>query len=1181
MEKKAAESLIKDTFNAKFNLEQYNLFLRNLLNDYDEDKEREWAQGNYIYESFREHINRFKRLGIYTDPEGNEVELLIIETKATSKLERARTSLRNFVIKRLNDKNRDYALAAFYSKEDNGEDWRFSYIKIEHESYKDQKGKVKTKKELTPAKRFSFLVGEHEHAYTAQKQLLPVLQNDYSNPNIEDLESCFSIEKVTDEFFEQYKELYLKLSEHFSNDKFVQKILTTSGIDSNRFTKKLLGQIVFLYFLQKKGWLGVPKNEPWGKGEKKFMQALYDEAIGEKQNFFKDYLQYLFYEALAKARTSSPDPSYYKRFDCKIPFLNGGLFEADYDWQNVNLTIPNNLFRNDEKNKAGDKGTGILDVFDRYNFTIKEDEPLEKEVAVDPEMLGKVFENMLEITERKSKGAFYTPREIVHYMCQESLINYLDNAVNDATDSYQAIDTDQLGMFEGAADKKRQTKIQIQHKGKVLVPKEDIELFVHKGFLATENDLIILEKGKETSTYRFQLPESVRTNADLLDEKLTNIKICDPAIGSGAFPVGLLHELVTAQRVLLPYLSEAYLNKKLQEIDLDKADFKKDPAKYIYRVKRHAIQESIYGVDIDASAIDIARLRLWLSLIVDEEDFYSIEALPNLDYKIVRGNSVIGLPAQGTDRYPQIKEELEILKAAFFKETDEKKKKPLRIKIDAKINQVLKAAQDFEGYVIDFDFKLLFSEVWHKPNNGFDIIIANPPYISNWSLSKDNREQVVLLEKLYKEFLTGHWDIFLCFIAQGINILKNKGICTYILPTSFYKEKHSTKIREIFVEQMKVLELLDFEEEVIFDDVARQTGIFQVRKEKVSSNNISVKNGLEINKRLVPQHFFRALKNYAFKLNVTSTDITLYDKINKNSERLGHYVCVNTGVVAHSKAGSPISFKKDDVIYDKYKEGFKPYVIGSNIARFKIGFKGDYIDYDSKQNYFHRPKFKLLFESPKIIVRRISGKNNAIIACYDENQYYSNDNLMHLIHWNKEVLKYQQPEKKWNAFIKPELSLKYMLSIITSSFFTYYFSKFLSTDTLQGTYSSIYPEDLRQIPIKVISEKEQIPFVILSDYLLFLHEQDSEQIILKYFDNLLDGAVLNLFFAEEFKLAQKTVITHLDSIKPIEKSMSADKKLAIIKSEFNRLYDPNHPVRNNIETLDSVEEVRIIKEALK
>ena len=285
-------------------------------------------------------------------------------------------------------------MVAFYSKEDNGADWRFSFVKIEHEAFKDDKGKVKTKKELTPAKRYSFLVGEHEQAHTAQKQLLPVLQNDYSNPTVEDLEKAFSIEKVTAEFFEQYKELYLKLAEHFNSDKAIQKLLTAAEIDTNRFTKKLLGQIVFLYFLQKKGWLGVPKTEAWGKGERRFLQNLYDEANDNSKNFFKDYLQYLFYEALAKARSHSPDPSYYKRFDCKIPFLNGGLFEADYEWETANLSIPNNLFRNTEKNKVGDKGTGVLDVFDRYNFTIKEDEPLEKEVAVDPEMLGKVFENM-------------------------------------------------------------------------------------------------------------------------------------------------------------------------------------------------------------------------------------------------------------------------------------------------------------------------------------------------------------------------------------------------------------------------------------------------------------------------------------------------------------------------------------------------------------------------------------------------------------------------------------------------------------------------------------------------------------------------------------------------------------------------------------------------------------------
>lgn len=168
-------------------------------------------------------------------------------------------------------------------------------------------------------------------------------------------------------------------------------------------------------------------------------------------------MQYLFYEALAKERDNVN--SYYEHFDCRIPFLNGGLFEADYDWRNANITIPENLFRNKEKNKSGDEGTGVLDVFDRYNFTIKEDEPLDKEVAVDPEMLGKVFENMLDITERKSKGAFYTPREIVHYMCQESLIHYLDNALNSGTSSYQELGSDQTKLFSGSADKKATSKL--------------------------------------------------------------------------------------------------------------------------------------------------------------------------------------------------------------------------------------------------------------------------------------------------------------------------------------------------------------------------------------------------------------------------------------------------------------------------------------------------------------------------------------------------------------------------------------------------------------------------------------------------------------------------------------------------------------------------------------------------
>ncbi|MDP2058098.1 MAG: Eco57I restriction-modification methylase domain-containing protein, partial [Flavobacteriaceae bacterium] len=681
---------------------------------------------------------------------------------------------------------KDYALVAFYSKEDDGADWRFSFIKLEYKSELDEeKGKVKTKKEFTPAKRYSFLVGKYEKAHTAKNQLLPLLQNIANNPTIEELEAAFSIEKVTDEFFSQYKDLYIKLYEHFENDSQVKAAIDKAEIDNTRFTKKLLGQIVFLYFLQKKGWLGVAKNERWGTGKKRFVQELNEKAQSEAVNFFKDKLQYLFYEALAKERDNVN--SYYERFKCRIPFLNGGLFEADYDWRNANITIPENLFRNEEKNKSGDIGTGVLDVFDRYNFTIKEDEPLDKEVAVDPEMLGKVFENMLDITERKSKGAFYTPREIVHYMCQESLIHYLDNALNSGTSSFQELGSDQAKLFGGSTDKKGNLKIELEHTDNIRVPKKDIETYIREGHFALENDERVATKG-ETKTYKYQLRESIRQNADLIDQKLSDIRICDPAIGSGAFPVGLLHELVNAMLVLKPHFSDDYLGNKLKGFSIP---FKESysESRYIYRLKRHIIQESIYGVDIDASAIDIARLRLWLSLVVDEDDLDPIETLPNLDYKIVCGNSLIGLPAQGADRYPQLKDELEILKKDFFKETNEIKKRKLRDLINDKIADVLNTASNFEGYKIDFDFKLFFSEVWRE-KGGFDVVIGNPPYGADFT-----NEEKQILKNLYPK-IKGQPESYEYFIFQAIEQLCSKiGSLTFINPTNFIESKRAEDLR--------------------------------------------------------------------------------------------------------------------------------------------------------------------------------------------------------------------------------------------------------------------------------------------------------------------------------------------------------------------------------------------------
>ena len=385
-------------------------------------------------------------------------------------------------------------------------------------------------------------------------------------------------------------------------------------------------------------------------------------------------------------------------------------------------------------------------------------------------------------------------------------------------------------------------------------------------------------------------------------------------------------------------------------------------------------------------------------------------------------------------------------------------------KIETEIEEI-KANKIFENA---FEWRFEFPEVLNDDGDfvGFDLVIGNPPYISNWDLSESNRNIVIYLEEAYKPYLNGHWDMFGCFVILGSTILKKLGYNSYILPTSFYKEKHSTELRRYFLNEINIIELIDFKELIVFEDVARQTGIYLIQKRKPIDNYFLVKNDVKEQGSIVKQDFFKTLKNFAFKTNVNNQDILLFDKINNGSVLLGNLVCINTGVVAHSKIGSSIKFTKDDVISKEHQKDYKKYVIGSNLSSYTIIFDGTYMDYDSKKDFFHRPKFPLLFESDKIIVRRISGKNNSIIACYDDNKYYSNDNLMHLVKWNNKVLEFQKPEKKWEALIDNDYTLKFITAILNSKLITYFFSAFLSTDTLQGSYSSIYPEDLRQIPIK-------------------------------------------------------------------------------------------------------------------
>lgn len=817
MDKNQAQAIVRNTFENSFDKSKFSEFVKHLLNFVEEAPFS--YKGNLIPDAYEQHVSLLERIGKYTDGE-HKIDILIVKLKKETSIERARTMQRNFIARYLNGSRggelKDAALVAFVSP--NNEDWRFSLVKMDYRFEEGKDDKVKVKEEFTPARRWSFLVGTNEKSHTAQTQLVSIIMDDQHIPTLEELEEAFNIEKATKEFFEKYRDLFLWTKEEL--DKIVkenQKVkadFTTKEVNPVDFAKKLLGQIVFLYFLQKKGWFGVKRDEPWGTGSKHFLRELFERKLGEYSNFFNDILEPLFYDALRNDR--SHDDHYYSRFNCKIPFLNGGLFDPikDYDWVHTDIHLPNELFSNTTKTKEGDTGTGILDIFDRYNFTVKEDEPLEKEVAIDPELLGKAYEKFnairpdnyeeyKEALKNKKKGeehkfnrqygVYYTPREIVHYMCQQSLICYLHTELNQKAASYENIGEQQTDLI-GDQGKKGQLDLSVKHTSGQEISKEDIETFIKSGEQVGENEATVIAKGRETETYYHKIPESIRQNAQLIDDKLANIKVCDPAIGSGAFPVGMMSEIVKARNVLTTYLlppDKGGTQGGLENCPPDKGGLR--GVRTMYHFKRDCIENSLYGVDIDPGAVEIAKLRLWLSLVVDEEDIKQIKPLPNLDYKIVCGNSLLGVEKNIFNN--ELFVELERLKPLLFNETSPKKKQDYKNQIDGLISQITKGHKEF-------DFEVYFSEVFHE-KGGFDVVIGNPPY--GIELSTAEKEYFQLNYKSARTIpsqVKGSLDTFSLFTDRGLQLCNTQhtSVLAYIVSMAITSSESMIGLHKLIFE---------------------------------------------------------------------------------------------------------------------------------------------------------------------------------------------------------------------------------------------------------------------------------------------------------------------------------------------------------------------------------------------
>lgn len=1124
MDRSQSQNIVKDTFQNAFSKERFVYFVKNLLNNIEEATFI--YRGKYIPDAYQDYINTFERIGKYSDGQA-KIDLLIVHLKRETSIERARTMQRNFIAWYLNgsrgNEMKDAALVAFVSP--NQDDWRFSLVKMDYK-YEKGENKIKVKEEFTPARRWSFLVGKNENSHTAQSRFAPIISDDINNPILSELEEAFNIEKVTKEFFEKYRELFLwtkdELDKMISKDAIIRKDFEEKSVNTTDFAKKLLGQIVFLYFLQKKGWFGVKRDENWGTGPKNFLRQLFEKKHSRYNNFFNDILEPLFYEALAKER----EEDYYSRFNCKIPFLNGGLFDPinNYSWVHTDILMDNDLFSNEKIDpKTKDKGTGILDVFDRYNFTVKEDEPLEKEVAVDPEMLGKVFENLLQVKDRKSKGTYYTPREIVHYMCQQSLINYL------------------------------KTETGIDNK--------TIEKIVKQDILLTKDDYLKWKKEKEKKDSKILALWEGEWRT--LDKALENIKIADPACGSGAFLVGMLQEIVKARKLL-----QMFSNKKDD----------------LYSLKEKAIRNNIYGVDIDPGAVEIAKLRLWLSLIVDEDEIKHIKPLPNLDYKIMQGNSLLEDLVIGDtvikfnldklvkvdkrtknmkdlfhedirmklfkDKSEDIFAELKKLHSLFFEENNKTKKLQLKQRIDEKEESFIaaKCEEEIEKIksVIDntqdnkkidkakqqikairstlhnlkkqyikpfFLWKLHFGDVFQE-KGGFDVVIANPPYIDSEAMVKIDKP----LRNFYAKFFEtakGNWDIFIIFIEKGLSLLKFNGIISYITPNKLIGARYSEKIRELLLHK-NIIEIRDYSQVNVFKEADVYLIVFVIQN-NLSRNSVKVTKMLSIEDKLTSNNiskdfFYRDIYWDKYFYPNQIVNLILHISNNKSLNEFCDYINDASTV---SEAYEIKKYIIDKPIHGEYKKFINTGTIDPYISLWS-NQKTQYIKNSYLKPIISNHDILLInkrrlnqSQSKKII---IGGMSKRIECFYDEGEYLAGKSTLII---TEDTLS--------------KINIKFLLAILNSKLITLWYQKYFGSLSLAGGYLQINGKEIGKIPIPKFSVNDQKNIVEIVNKIHAITKDDDylenyiKQVKVGEYEKQIDRMVYKLYglTPEEIKIVEK------------------------------------------------------------
>lgn len=1024
--------------------------------------------------------------------DGRSLAIYTFEVKDNVLINRNRKGLREIAANTIDQSVIHGVLAFYYSK--NVSDYRLTFI-AKQTSFNEDGELIKTE---TAPKRYTFLLGENEPCRTAAERLYELIPKKKNGSiYLADVTDVFSVERLNKEFFAGYKAQY---------NKFLQRLSDTK--QNRDYVKKLLGRLVFLQFLQKKGWMGVPASRSdWNGGDKNYLCHLIEHYKGNDR-LLSDVLEPLFFNTLNEKRKGDIADARLGE-NIKIPYLNGGLFEKD-SIDKLDIDFPYSYFKE------------LMDFFAKYNFTIDENDPDDSEVGIDPEMLGHIFENLLE--DNKDKGAFYTPKEIVQYMCRQSVIQYLKT--HEPDEQYA----------------------------------EPIEQLINKGIV-----MPVLQTKSVASRFM---------------QLLKTVKVCDPAIGSGAFPMGILYVLYHAIHHLQ---SHAEPNGNFDST----------------QTKRDIIQNNIFGVDIEQGAVDIARLRFWLALVVDAN---KPEPLPNLDYKITCGNSQICRYSLNTPisdvfvEYNRIGKEkakkeskawndftLESYRNLVVGYTEEHNDKN---GLKDKINEIkscfkttlakgdIKKRQSAEKKVYDYEAIPLFGEPLAKEdpigyskaknelkklvekekeilNNkkyknsfewrfeypqlldengdfiGFDIMIANPPYIKEGRMSKTFFEP-------YKDspYYKGKMDIWYLFACNGLDLLNSNGILCFIATNNWVTSYGASKLRDKVIKETRICNIVDFGAVMMFESASIQTMIMMFQKDRISDDysfdyrkltayKATEKEAIAIlNKTSNEAEYYtpiiRRVNFYGKNITFSQSDEILdkicsvkdgiflskneltngihphFDFVNKKlSEKYGF--SIGEGIFGLSKS------EKDALQLTKSElKLIKPYYNSSdNVSRYIVRatdlsiiyttsvfkephsmdsyphlkahldrFK-DVITSDNKPYGLHRARVESFFVGEKIVALRKCA-NKPIFAYANGENYMSA--TFYIIKTNR-------------------VNMKYLTGLLNSKLIEFWLK---NRGKMQGANYQLDKEPLQQIPIAVPSDKIQKQIAYLIDEIIALKKGNSQ-----------------------------------------------------------------------------------------